>query len=78
MSQPIKMIIHCPKCNRQHVEDEQGSQKPHTTHTCLYPDCLHVWRPANETTEGVQVLPTELAPKGIEKPVPVKQADKES
>lgn len=46
---PIRMVLHCPWCGRQHL-DEPGTAA-HCSHTCH--QCLTVWRPADVPTVGV-------------------------
>lgn len=57
---PIGMILHCPICHRQHIDqiDEETNpgwtNPPHTSHKCL--GCGTVWRPCALPTEGVAHL----------------------
>jgi len=49
-SAPISMILHCPKCGLQHVDepDERTpgwENPPHRSHLCH--GCGHIWRPAD-------------------------------
>lgn len=65
-SRPIKMILHCPKCQQQHVDaPEPGSpadymnakrwtNPPHRTHLCHA--CGNLWKPCLRNTEGVSEL----------------------
>ncbi len=58
---PIPMILHCPKCQHQHVdapEPEKGwFNPPHRKHLCH--NCANIWKPANVATDGVLGL-TEI------------------
>lgn len=58
---PIPMVLHCPKCNEQHVDrpDPEGgwTNPPHRTHLCGNALCGHLWRPAGVPTTGVAELP---------------------
>lgn len=60
---PVPVVLHCPKCYRQHVDevDPVGNpgweNPPHTSHKCLY--CSTVWRPADFPTEGVRSIETK-------------------
>jgi hypothetical protein len=62
---PIAMILHCPKCHRQHVDEAEPEHlgpgrwlnPPHKTHLCRLPEgCGHLWRPADVPTTGVESL----------------------
>lgn len=61
MTTPIPMILFCPVCHLQHIDEvdevtNPGWQNPpHASHKCL--NCGIVWRPANVETEGVRILP---------------------
>lgn len=48
---PIPLILHCPKCEHQHVDEGEWATKPHKTHLCAF--CKHEWRPSDEPTVGV-------------------------
>ncbi len=58
--QPFPIILHCPRCHQQHVDeiDEVNNpgwlNPPHTSHKCLTPGCDTIWRPADYPTEGVR------------------------
>lgn len=56
--EPIKMLLYCPRCEKQHVdapEPEKGwTNPPHATHTCKF--CGLNWRPSNDNTDGVAGL----------------------
>lgn len=55
---PIDMIMLCPQCGRQHIDNSQPEKEwtnpPHKTHQCQY--CSHEWRPCNYPTNGVEKL----------------------
>lgn len=57
---PIEMILHCPICHMQHIDevDEQRNpgwqNPPHISHKCL--GCGCVWTPCDRLTEGVAIL----------------------
>jgi rubredoxin len=51
----VPMIMHCPMCNRRHIDEGEFAEKPHHTHACQH--CGHVWRPALLNTHGVRYLP---------------------
>jgi len=68
---PIDMVLHCPKCGKQHIDApewvddphdiEQGQMRvwdnpPHRSHLCH--GCGHVWRPADVPTNGVAAVKT--------------------
>lgn len=52
---PIPMILHCPMCKMRHIDKNEFATKPHHTHACQC--CGFVWRPAIQSTVGVQFLP---------------------
>lgn len=51
---PIPMILYCPICCYQHLDEEEWATRPHKTHQCQH--CSHEWRPANVATVGVAEL----------------------
>jgi len=53
----VDMLLFCPRCDRQHIDEPKGewTNPPHATHTCQH--CGLLWRPANANTNGVQSLP---------------------
>ena len=55
---PIKMVLHCPRCSRQHIDapGPDWDNPPHRSHLCAYCNC--VWRPADVPTEGVAEVET--------------------
>lgn len=71
-STPIDMILHCPKCRLQHIDEPIGewdgkawTNPPHRSHLCH--GCGHIWRPADIATNGVR----EIATKGkADSPIP--------
>lgn len=56
---PINMVLHCPACGRQHVDNPGGSwtNPPHRSHLCDVCGC--VWRPADVPTNGVEAVQTK-------------------
>lgn len=52
---PIPMVLHCPHCRAQHVDEGEWATEPHRTHLCAECDCE--FRPANVHTVGVKKLP---------------------
>lgn len=59
---PVDMILHCPSCHLQHV-DEPDERTPdwtnpsHRSHLCH--GCGHIWRPADVPTNGVAAIKTK-------------------
>lgn len=55
---PIPMILHCPCCGMQHVDEanDEWPNPPHRSHMCQY--CRTVWRPADVPTTGVAAIAT--------------------
>src|SRR5262249_13103745 len=73
MTNPIDMILFCPQCGRQHIDEPQPEKNwdnpPHRSHECQY--CGHVWRPADVPTNGV----AEIETKGQRDQVPLPFTD---
>lgn len=63
---PIDMLLFCPNCDAQHVDEPKPGQigpdgqtwtnPPHRTHRCDY--CGHHWRVADVPTNGVREIKT--------------------
>ena len=58
---PIKMILHCPRCHLQHIDepDERTpdwTNPPHRSYLCH--GCGFIWRPADVPTEGIAAIET--------------------
>jgi hypothetical protein len=55
---PIPMILFCPSCGVQHIDNPEGdwTNPPHRSHLCGY--CGHIWRPADVSTNGVKEITT--------------------
>lgn len=57
---PIAMILFCPQCGTQHIDEPQPDRgwenPPHRSHECQ--KCRCVWRPADLPTYGVRSLET--------------------
>lgn len=59
---PIDMILHCPNCGLQHIDepDERTpdwDNPPHRSHLCH--GCGCIWRPADVPTNGVAAIQTK-------------------
>ena len=54
LSAPIPMILVCPGCDVQHVDEDEWTTRSHRTHLCG--TCGHEWRPSNRSTVGVESL----------------------
>ncbi len=52
---PVPLVLNCPRCHRQHIDEGEWATKPHRKHLCA--KCEHEWRPANIYTVGVKELP---------------------
>lgn len=61
VTKPIPMLLHCPRCDVQHIDLGEWSTRPHRTHLCdkLAGGCGYEWRPAMVYTVGVAALPEE-------------------
>jgi hypothetical protein len=51
------MVLHCPKCNLQHIDQLEASgvdwrTRPHKKHLCS--GCGHIWKPFDFYTVGVE------------------------
>jgi hypothetical protein len=59
MTAPIDMVLFCPKCGYQHIDEPSPdwSNPPHRTHMCL--NCDYLWRPADVPTNGVKAIKTK-------------------
>ncbi len=56
LASPIPMLLWCPVCHLQHIDEPSPTwaNPPHRTHLCL--GCGHLWRPAEVATNGVLAL----------------------
>lgn len=66
---PINMVLHCPKCGRQHIDAPDTdydphyeghmiwTNPPHRSHLCH--GCGWIWRPADVPTNGVAAVKTK-------------------
>lgn len=59
--EPIPMLLYCPKCGEQHIDepDERTpgwTNPPHRSHLCHACGCI--WRPADVATVGVRHITT--------------------
>lgn len=59
---PIPMILFCPSCGEQHIDDPDErtpdwTNPPHRSHLCH--GCGHIWRPADVATVGVREIATK-------------------
>lgn len=58
--QPIDMMLFCPQCSTQHIDQPQPEKNwdnpPHRSHECQ--NCSWVWRPADVPTNGVAEIKT--------------------
>jgi hypothetical protein len=50
-SNPVPMVLACPKCGAGHEDVGEWATRPHKTHLCLL--CKHEWRPFDYATVGV-------------------------
>ena len=54
--EPIPMVLYCPRCGLQHIDDAVWTNTPHRSHLCN--DCGLIWRPADVATTGVASIET--------------------
>ena len=36
LAKPVELLIHCPRCLKQHVDTGEFAKKPHKRHSCQY------------------------------------------
>ncbi len=48
---PLRMVLHCPTCERSHVDKGEWDTKPHRTHFCEH--CGVTWKPFDFPTVGI-------------------------
>lgn len=55
---PIRALIWCPKCGRQHIDEGEWATREHHKHRCVGDEgCGHEWTPLVEvSTVGVKHL----------------------
>lgn len=51
---PVPMLLACPTCHAQHIDEGGWATRPHRTHLCSA--CGATWRPALVHTVGVREL----------------------
>jgi hypothetical protein len=61
MNDPIPMVLHCPQCGAQHIDQAtpEWDNPPHRSHACQKPGCGCIWRPADVPTTGVEWVTTK-------------------
>lgn len=61
LEQPIPMVLYCPTCLLQHVDEGEWETRLHRRHMCvnnrLGEGCGRIWKPSNLHTVGVEELP---------------------
>lgn len=55
LAAPIPMVLPCPECGVEHIDEDEWETRPRRTHLCQF--CGHQWRPSSRATVGVMVLP---------------------
>lgn len=48
----VDVVIHCPQCGAQHIDDGEWAARPHRSHLCS--NCGHIWRVSDVFTRGVR------------------------
>lgn len=48
----VPMLLSCPKCGKQHVDEGEWAMRKHRTHQCQF--CNHEWRPFEYSTFGIE------------------------
>lgn len=55
---PVPIVLTCPLCKQQHVDEGEWMTRAHRTHRCVYgpfgKGCGHEWQPSNVATVGVR------------------------
>lgn len=54
---PIEMILHCPACHSQHIDEGEWATRAHHKHLCAV--CRARWQPSLVDTVGVERLGAE-------------------
>src|SRR5882724_7806446 len=57
---PKRMILFCPACGNQHIDEGTWSVRPHKTHQCQ--SCKLEWKPYPYPTVGILSVVDELPP----------------
>ena len=69
----IPVILHCPHCKKQHVDEGRWATRPHRTHACVddatEPGCRKAFTPSAHRTVGVASL-TGLKLDALPEPTP--------
>lgn len=58
---PLELLIHCPRCKTQHIDEGRFATHPHKDHACQ--DCGLVFRPCKLPSIGVQFFTGYKNPK---------------
>lgn len=75
MPDPIPMLLFCPACGMQHIDEGRWAREiVHRSHLCA--SCEHVWRQADVPTIGVAAITTEGAADGSPVPVALVHAER--
>jgi hypothetical protein len=53
---PKEMLLHCPACGKQHLDEGVWRHRVHRKHLCQH--CGHLWRPFEFPTVGVESIPS--------------------
>lgn len=57
LNEPVKLVLYCPVCQKQHLDEGEWAVRPHKTHLCL--GCGHQWDPLPDRESfGVAEDPT--------------------
>lgn len=51
LSRPVPVVLHCPKCKAQHLDEGEWATREHRKHQCQ--SCRHEWRASSVATVGV-------------------------
>lgn len=51
---PLALVIHCPRCGAQHVDEGEFAERPHRAHLCA--GCGETWQPCALPTVGVRSI----------------------
>lgn len=52
--EPRPLMLYCPKCYTQHIDEGEWATRPHKTHQCQ--QCKYEWCPLEHDTIGVRSM----------------------
>ena len=58
MDEPLREVMYCPECGRQHVDGRWWAHRPHQNHVCRF--CGHRWDNGHASI-GVRSVPMAVS-----------------